>query len=1570
MTGRKHPARHFTGNLCWTRNGQVLAGWTLRPLPRARTEDLAQAVHQAHRSLYRSLVGRTALLRGLLTWTDPVDVVARMTAGVDLATHPSWARECEAAIDLLDNIPLGQRRFFLTVPLTTSFRHTLNTAVRSAVNEICDAAGLNPEPPGPAEIAAYTREAYRIQQQLPPVFAPTPMTVAEQVWTLRHAQTRSLEGEVDPIQAPALAAELLDDVTSRAVIGEPWLDPMAISDLDPADHAARLAAPFNRRILKVATDAGATNYQAPILLADVPPAGMIFPATEFLGRVDDAGIPVDLAIHLTVRSRHEALRRNKKAMRQLNDQLVQIDGAGPDQGSHEVRLYDAAGLLSTYNTEMQRDPKEVEVEPIVILSTVGATREEADQNAADFIGADRNRDFSFARPVGAEEATFWAMQPGGVVDRQIRDYRLITKSAAFATSAAITTCEAGSETGWLFGINKTSALWSPVFMDLFGDARRDISPSVVIAGELGSGKSFAEKAISGHAVCRGAKLIAVDPSSTREWVTFAQSLPSDTDQTLVVTGCDIADPTTSLDPLRLLPAHRAAPVVQSFLITLLDIGATSVEGRTLAKTLKPRYLADHHLGSLAALHRHLSSDCELPEAAAIADRIDVFADPDLGGSLAAALFNDDLPALNLGADAIVLGTANVVLPTDAELTNAHLYKSLPVEKIFGRAIYAMIANLAEQLCFADPAQPWLFNADEFHSYSQSSEAIAAFIRFIRYGRKSQAAVVVGSHDAEADFADETLRGLIKNKLVLRLTDEKLAAKAATFLGADPIKDRQLHAELTAQDPAALTRPRRQRRPRRPPRRRHLPRPPRPPRRHHRPPASPRGTLRSRQHHTTRPGHAMTWCTPRRLCLAALAAAITVATLTGVAYSDDGTATVLGPFNIADSHGIKISQYELSIDTGGITDFGTTLQSQALTGVWDTYRMLIGFIAYAADWVVGMTWITWITGPINSAAQSIHDSLLTPLHMDQLGTTGLMGLLAATAGAIITIHFIRGRTGRALSEILISATIAAAVVGILAAPVVTFAGTDTEPAAPLRVAQRIGLEISNLILDKPLSDASIESTLQPGQAPIAETVQPVHTGGLLVDTFIRPVHQLVNYGTVLDTTNQKCAQAYDQALKGGPYDDTDKARHLVGRCDKKLEDYAESSSWLRIVGLNLYLITAGLLALLVLIFAVLLVFAVITLTWASLKLIIHAPLAIIPGDTRGPSIRDLVDIAISLVYVVAGIAALSVVIKLTNATLTDTRTVPLQVRFVGIDLILLAGLALLIANYVAHRRGARTVGERIMSRLRQSPRTATPVGQKAMHWLTQPSFAATNLGAATTAMQHGSHHGRRPLNRITASNGVRLAVAAGSVAAGGAGLGLKTLSGTSKIAYRTGRVGFHAARAGTRAAVHTAHETSKAWQVHQTLRRGGQHATTGHNHLDQVLTHTARAHQHLADQASRAVTAAAATGVLSVGPRPTQAHRTPPTEAIHPAVPQTRTAANTIPNLLDPPRQRQQPTAQPRATFTLNRETPTRPAQRRPGTSRHRAQAARNLIRTVPSTPVPQIRRPSDAIPPRPDRPAS
>lgn len=748
-------------------------------------------------------------------------------------------------------------------------------------------------------------------------------------------------------------------------------------------------------------------------------------------------------------------------------------------------------------------------------------------------------------------------------------------------------------------------------------------------------------------------------------------------------------------------------------------------------------------------------------------------------------------------------------------------------------------------------------------------------------------------------------------------------------------------------------------------------------------------------------------TPRRAFVVAVAVATLVSLLTGIAHSDDGTGAALGPFNLKDSRGILISQYQLSLDSGNITDFARVLQSQALIGVWDVYRMLIGFIAYVVDWAVAMEWVTWITGPVNAAATSIHDSILAPLHLDRLGTAGLMGLLLAAAGLVIAVHAARGYTGRALAEVFVSAGVAAAVVGVLAAPVVTFAGNGEEPAAPLRVAQRVGLEVSNLILDKPLSSASMESTVDAGQPPVAESVQPVKTGSLLVDTFVRPVHQLVNYGTAIDSTHQQCRDAYDKALKGGPYADTAQARSSVGQCDRKLQEFAESSSWLRVIGLNLYLTTAGLLALLVLLFVALLVFAVITLAWSALKLIVHAPLAIVPGDTRGPSIRDLVDVAISLVYVVSGLAALSIVIKLVNATLTDTRGVPLQVRFVGIDLMLIAGLALLIFNYIAHRRGARSMGERIMARLRQSPRKGPDVGQRVTRWLAQPSFASTSPAGAA-AMRTGSQHAHR-LNRVTASNGFQLAVTAGKVAAGGATMGVGVLALTGKAAVTAGTVGLRAGRAGAAAAVQAAHETSNAWRVHQGLRSGARHATTGRPAVDNVLGHTARAHQYLDEHAQRATTSTATVAVLrltgrapaspdpsltvptshheaaaAVRPTPVRPDR-PPTSARQASVTQA-SARQTPVKLSDPgqpssrgsrpdPGGGDQAPVQPRkpaARTSGHRQRGPRPRPAPPAASpsarERRTQMARDFVISVTPTPADRPGQPvkKSAAPPRTD----
>lgn len=773
--------RFFCGNLRWTSKGEVWASWRLQPLTRARTASIAEYVHAPHAALYRALPGLQCLLQGLLTWTDPAHIVGKMIEGVDLAQCPSWADECAAVIDELDGIPFGQRRWHLHVKLAPGLRWQIKTWARTAFNEVADTAGLHPLPPGPDELQTYRRQAELVGQRLPVVFDPQPVTESELVWARRHAQSRT--GDlVDPVQAPDLAEEFLE-VSGRAAVGEPLLDPNAISDLPPGRAGAlqRIQAPFRRRFLKVISDTGEESYQAGMVLSKVP-AGMVFPDCEFLGRIDDSAVPLDVSIPMTIRTRHAALKKNEHALRQLNDQLEQVEGAAVQHAAQMLRLTDAAEVLAEYHADMQRDDKEVEVEPIILLSTAAPAGENADHQAKTFLKSSMNDKFTWARPPGAEEAIFWGMQPGSGLPALLRDYRQITKSASFAAAAPLTANTVGADSGILAGINISSPLRKPWLIDLAGDTRRHKSPSIAIVGEQGSGKSAFQKTLCGAFVDRGGRMIATDNSNTREWVTFVESL--DCTKAIV----DVAAPESSLDPLRTLHPDLAGPVVQSFLIVLLNISATDAEGRCIAKVVKPGYLEKHQIDSMGALHRHLATDCEFPVAKEIAARMDVFSDVDAAGSLAAAIFDQSLPAIDLDARAIVIATSNVSQPTANELGSAHRYKTIPVEKIFGRALYALIARLAKQVCFADPSDSALFAVDEAHHQTGSEESIEVLIEFIRYGRRDNAALCTGSHDPEGDYPSETLRGLIKNRLVMHQTDPVLAKRCAAFLGYHPDDD--------------------------------------------------------------------------------------------------------------------------------------------------------------------------------------------------------------------------------------------------------------------------------------------------------------------------------------------------------------------------------------------------------------------------------------------------------------------------------------------------------------------------------------------------------------------------------------------------------------------------------------------------------------------------------------------------------------------------------------------------------------------------------------------------------------
>src|SRR5699024_9667115 len=117
----------------------------------------------------------------------------KMIKGVDLHECPDWAAECEATLDTLDAIGIGQRVFWLAKPLTdTNSKAALFSSGAAAFDDLKDTLGLPRAGVSAKEVARRVEQARKIADGIPAVFHPEPATPAQMVWLNLHAQQRGL----------------------------------------------------------------------------------------------------------------------------------------------------------------------------------------------------------------------------------------------------------------------------------------------------------------------------------------------------------------------------------------------------------------------------------------------------------------------------------------------------------------------------------------------------------------------------------------------------------------------------------------------------------------------------------------------------------------------------------------------------------------------------------------------------------------------------------------------------------------------------------------------------------------------------------------------------------------------------------------------------------------------------------------------------------------------------------------------------------------------------------------------------------------------------------------------------------------------------------------------------------------------------------------------------------------------------------------------------------------------------------------------------------------------------------
>lgn len=781
----KIPTDSMIGNLRFTDSGQVWADYLLTGrnygLKNPKDKEKDRVLHQA---LFRSLPGESLLL-GVASGLDPLQTVERMLAGVDPDACPEWMAECEATMATLEQLRPGQRVFWLSVPLAGG---GIGMKMRAVMHGLEAKLALPASPPTAETVSKFIAKSRQVVENIPSMFAPTPATPAQMVWLHQHMLDRGLY----------LDASLPEPITAsvprgRTALPAPLLDEGGRTD----DPKRAVFNPLKRRFLKVQSplpgDEDAASYQSMLLLGDVPDGEIPFPGGELLGRVDECGLPVDWAMRLTVKSSTEVLSKNRRALETLNEQFSQREG----EMSHGLGSLDmAAEALQEYAAILESDKLEMECQATIVFSVAAPTALQVISQAKAVANWASQAGYRLSQPIGYQEQMWWQMHPGVATSALTREYAQITTSAALSSMVPLATSNVGDSRGTLLGININNGPMldahtpcgqsSLVYHNPAGAIDRNVAGSFAVVGDKGAGKSFLLKKEAGAILDKGGRIIVSDRTTMGEWALWAQAL---TNPCIV----DVSDPKYSMDPLRIFDQATGSRVAQSFLTALLDIAPTSIEGVLLSEVLDPDYLQPRGIHGLGALAVDLADHCTLAGAKELARLMRVFARKSIGR----IVFDDSLPVLDLNHQAIVIRTHQLSLPTRSELDHAHLFRQIGVEKLFGRAFFALIAAIAKLVCFQDRRQFAAFVLDEAHAVTISGEGTQELIDFIRDDRKHGACLMLGSHDPMEDFPSETMRGLIPFRILMRHTDKTLAQNGLRWLDLDP--DDEALIELITKD---------------------------------------------------------------------------------------------------------------------------------------------------------------------------------------------------------------------------------------------------------------------------------------------------------------------------------------------------------------------------------------------------------------------------------------------------------------------------------------------------------------------------------------------------------------------------------------------------------------------------------------------------------------------------------------------------------------------------------------------------------------------------------------------------
>ncbi|MEV0604654.1 hypothetical protein AB0I82_35890 [Streptomyces sp. NPDC050315] len=220
--------------------------------------------------------------------------------------------------------------------------------------------------------------------------------------------------------------------------------------------------------------------------------------------------------------------------------------------------------------------------------------------------------------------------------------------------------------------------------------------------------------------------------------------------------------------------------------------------------------------------------------------------------------------------------------------------------------------------------------------------------------------------------------------------------------------------------------------------------------------------------------------------------------------------VLGAFEVTDRHGIPISAYQVTAETGDWSEWDLKVGAFFVDNLFFAIKWMIAFSCWLIAWALSFQLAAILLKPALTVSQSLYTNVLVQL--------GMPTLFLTVSGVVAAWHWMFGDRSRGWGEVAASLVISALAITTFTSPPTLLLGHQDGAVGKARA---LGVEVAAIVMD---TDG--RSLTRRGPDGTSAFSRPITDK--LVDAFVIQPSMMLSYGQVF---TGKCATQYTQSRVG-------------------------------------------------------------------------------------------------------------------------------------------------------------------------------------------------------------------------------------------------------------------------------------------------------------------------------------------------------------------------------------------------------------------------------------------------------